>query len=326
MLKMRPSPTSTSTTTSTTTPTTSSAGARVPTRTDAYPTRVRAEPELLERTEPVVRGSATDGPLDTEQLGAFDADGVLVIEDVFDTGEVAALRARLDELTEDPAIRADERTVTELASEEVRSIFEIHGIDRVFRDVVSDPRVADVARQLLGGDVYLHQTRVNVKPGFSGDGFWWHSDFETWHAEDGMPRMRALSASITLTDNHPFNGPLLVVPGSHRTFVTTVGRTPEDHYKASLKRQEIGTPDHDSLRELIESQGRGIRQLTGRAGSVVFFDCNLMHGSASNISPYPRSNVFAVYNSVDNGPEEPFGAAGRRPDFIAARQVEPLPR
>jgi ectoine hydroxylase len=295
-------------------------------RQDEYPTRVSTEPELLERTEPVVRGTVDDGPLDADQLRSFDEDGVLLLEDVFSSDEIAGIRTRLDELAADPTIRADERTITELASEEVRSIFEVHRIDRLFRDVVQDPRVADPARQLLGSDVYLHQTRINVKPGFAGDGFWWHSDFETWHAEDGMPRMRALSASITLTDNYPYNGPLLIVPGSHRTFVTTVGETPEDHYKASLKRQEVGTPDHDSLRELIEGQGRGIRQMTGKAGSVVLFDCNIMHGSGGNISPFPRSNVFAVFNAVDNALEEPFAAPQRRPGFIAARDVEPLPR
>jgi ectoine hydroxylase len=159
-----------------------------------------------------------------------------------------------------------------------------------------------------------------------GDGFWWHSDFETWHAEDGMPGMRCLSASITLTDNYPHNGPLMVVPGSHRTYVTTVGSTPDDHYKASLKRQEIGTPDHDSLHELIIGQDREIRQLTGKAGSVIFFDCNIMHGSGSNITPYPRSNVFLVYNSVENAVQEPFAADQPRPDFIGARDVIPVPR
>jgi ectoine hydroxylase len=294
-------------------------------RTDPYPTRVHDRPELLERTDPVAWDLEADGPLDAEQVAAFDRDGVLVLEDVFAAAEVASFRGRLDELAADPTVRADERTITELETDDVRSIFEIHRTDDLFARLAADPRVADVARQLLASDVYIHQSRVNVKPGFTGQGFWWHSDFETWHAEDGMPRMRCLSASITLTDNHPFNGPLMVVPGSQRDFVTTVGETPDDHYKASLKKQEIGVPDHDSLRELIERHGE-IRQLTGQAGSVVFFDCNIMHGSASNISPFPRSNVFLVYNSVDNAVQEPFAASSPRPSFVAAREVTPVPR
>ncbi|MFA9431322.1 ectoine hydroxylase [Egicoccus sp. AB-alg2] len=295
-------------------------------RRDPYPTRVSDTPQLLERQEPTTRGGVDDGPLGQDALEAFERDGYLLLPDVFSPDEVAGIRARLDELAADPAVRADERTITELESDEVRSIFEIHKSDPQFAKLSADPRVADVARQLLGSDVYIHQSRINVKPGFVGKGFWWHSDFETWHAEDGMPRMRCLSASITLTDNYPHNGPLMVVPGSHRTFVTTVGQTPADHYKASLKKQEVGTPDHDSLRELIVGQGREIRQLTGKAGSVVFFDCNIMHASSENQTPFPRSNVFLVYNSVENAVEEPFAAPTRRPEFIAATQWEPVPR
>lgn len=293
-------------------------------RQDHYPTRVSNRPELLERTEPVVHGTVDDGPLDAEALQTFDKDGALLVENVFSADEISQISARLETLTEDPALRADARTITELESEQVRSIFEVHAIDPLFRDVINDDRVVAPARQILASEVYLHQTRVNVKPGFSGDGFWWHSDFETWHAEDGMPQMRALSASITLTDNYPYNGPLLIVPGSHRTFVATVGKTPDDHYRASLKHQRVGTPDHDSLEELIIGQGRGIRQMTGKAGSVVFFDCNIMHGSGGNISPFPRSNVFAVFNSVDNAVSQPYAAPKARPNYLSAREVQPL--
>jgi ectoine hydroxylase len=295
-------------------------------RQDPYPTRVSDQPELLERTDPVAWGTADDGPLDAEQVETFDRDGVLLLEGVFDDDEVAGFEARLDELSADATVRADERTITELETEDVRSIFEIHRTDELFAALSRDPRVVDVARQLLASDVYIHQSRINVKPGFAGEGFWWHSDFETWHAEDGMPRMRCLSASITLTDNYPINGPLMVIPGSQRTFVTTVGETPDDHYKASLKKQEIGVPDHDSLRRLVARHDGEIRQLTGKAGSVVFFDCNIMHGSGSNISPFPRSNVFLVFNSVENAVEEPFAATSPRPGFIAAREVAPLER
>ena len=88
-----------------------------------------------------------------------------------------------------------------------------------------------MAEQLLGSRVYVHQSRINYKSGFDGKEFYWHSDFETWHAEDGLPRMRAVSASIALSDNTPLNGPLMLIPGSHRHFVACIGETPDDHYK-----------------------------------------------------------------------------------------------
>ena len=89
----------------------------------------------------------------------------------------------------------------------------MHLISDLIAELVRDPRILDRARQILGSDVYVHQSRVNYMPGFTGKGFYWHSDFETWHAEDGMPSPRAVSISLALTDNYPFNGGLMVMPG-----------------------------------------------------------------------------------------------------------------
>ncbi|MEO8814202.1 MAG: ectoine hydroxylase, partial [Mycobacterium sp.] len=228
--------------------------------------------------------------------------------------------AELDSLRTDPALAADERAVLEPNSREIRSIFEVHRVNPAFAALVADQRLVGAARQLLGSDVYVHQSRVNFKPGFNGQGFYWHSDFETWHAEDGMPAPRALSVSIALTDNLDCNGSLMVMPGSQRWFVSCPGETPPEHHRTSLRQQVIGIPDDASLTWLAAEHD--IRQLTGPAGSAVFFDSNCMHGSSGNITPYPRSNVFIVYNSVENALVEPFGAAARRPAFIASRTFD----
>lgn len=132
-----------------------------------------------------------------------------------------------------------------------------------------------------------------------------------------MPSMRALSCSLLLTGNNACNGPLMLVPGSHRQCSSCVGETPENNDKTSLKQQDFGTPDPVSL--LLVQQG-GIQSMTGKAGSVVFFDCNTMQGSNSNISPWPRANVFTVYNSVDNALGAPRHGLAPRPEHIAARR------
>jgi ectoine hydroxylase len=50
-----------------------------------------------------------------------------------------------------------------------------------------------------------------------------------------------------------------------------------------------------------------------------------MHGSNGNITPYPRSNVFFVYNSIENRLQDPFCGLKPRPEYIATRQrVETL--
>jgi ectoine hydroxylase len=289
---------------------------------DLYPTRSASRPSFIDRADPVVYESGPPGPLSGADLAGFDANGFHSFDRLIDPGEVEDYRAELRRLSSDKALRSDERTIIEPRSAEVRSIFEVHKVSEVFAALLSDPRVVGPARQILGSDVYVHQSRVNFKPGFTGNTFYWHSDFETWHAEDGMPRMRAVSMSIGLTENLNSNGPLMIMPGSHRTFVACPGQTPSDHYKASLMSQEIGTPDDESLRVLAAKHG--IEQFTGPAGSATLFDCNCMHGSNSNITPFPRSNVFVVFNSVQNTLAEPFGAPSRRPEFIAARDFTPV--
>ncbi|GAA3387117.1 ectoine hydroxylase [Streptomyces roseoviridis] len=289
---------------------------------DLYPTRGTDE-VLIGRKDPVVWSApGTPGPFWARELEEYERDGFLTVDELVTPDEVVELRAELDRLVADPEVRADERAIVEPKSQEIRSVFEVHRISEVFARLAADPRIVGRARQILGSDVYVHQSRVNVKPGFGASGFYWHSDFETWHAEDGLPRMRTVSVSIALTANHTTNGSLMIMPGSHRTFLGCAGATPKDNYKKSLQMQDAGTPSDEALTTFAEACG--IRQFTGAPGSATWFDCNALHGSGDNITPYPRSNVFLVFNSVENAPEMPFAAPVRRPSFIAARDVTPI--
>jgi len=286
-------------------------------RTDHYPTRKENRPQLLERKDPVVYNTGLEQrEIDLNQLAFYEENGYLFLEAFFTEEETKQLKDEASRLLGRYRGAESPEVILEPGGEEVRSIFAVHR-DGYFRETAGHPRLQAVVGQILGGETYVHQSRINFKPGFTGKEFYWHSDFETWHAEDGMPRMRALSCSIALEDNNYYNGSLMVVPGSHRVFVSCVGETPDDHYKESLRRQEYGVPDQGSLTKLVRDGG--IQMPVGKAGSVLLFDCNLMHGSSGNISPYPRSNVFYVFNSVHNRLEAPFAASAPRPDFVATR-------
>lgn len=282
---------------------------------------------IIARQDPVVYGGGTYADaLEPAQVQRYERDGFLLLNDVFNASEVQVLVDEIRRMSADSDVTSREEAITEPGSDAVRSIFRVHELSGVIDRLARDPRLIHVARQLLGSEVYMHQSRANLKPGFQGKEFYWHSDFETWHVEDGMPAMRALSCTVLLTDNTACNGPLMLMPGSHRQFIACQGRTPDEHYKQSLKKQQYGVPDTVSL-QLLAEQG-GIEAMTGRAGSVVFFDCNTMHGSNGNISPWPRANVFMVYNSVENALGDPKYGLKPRPEHIAARRsfapLEPL--
>lgn len=284
---------------------------------DPYYSRTDATCSFGERVDPVVWGDRT-GPLGEAQLRAYEGNGFLVMPALFSDAEVCAVLEEAESLLQ-CADRARRDVIREPGGEAVRSLFRVHLGCGSLASVARDPRICAVARQVLGSDTYVHQSRINFKPAFEGEPFPWHSDFETWHMEDGMPKMRALSVSLLLTVNREQNGPLLVIPGSHRRYVRCVGDTPEDHFRRSLRKQEIGVPDRATLRELV---GAGsLQSLTGPAGTVIFFDCNLMHGSGGNITPLPRHNVFLVYNSTENRLVEPFGGRPPRPQFLAERPL-----
>lgn len=286
---------------------------------DIYPSRVKAEPAVAERRDPVVYSEWSEAaPITREQTEFFRKNGYLVIENAFDADELGLLQGEGARLSSGTAKLEPETAITEPGSGAVRSVFKIHKQSDIFWRLAADARLVSIAQFLLGDEVYMHQSRLNYKPGFNGKEFYWHSDFETWHVEDGMPRMRAVSMSVLLNENTPANGPTMFIPGSHERFIACVGETPEDHYKQSLKKQEYGVPDADMLAEMANETG--IAMPTGPAGTVVIFDCNTMHGSNSNITPFPRSNAFLVYNAVSNRLLAPFGPKKPRPDFIAARE------
>lgn len=293
--------------------------AAAPVREDRYPSRGCAPELILPRRDPVIYADDPGaGPIDAAQVEQYRERGFMVLDGVFDGAEIGRLQQELEALSGDSEVLQSEEAITEPDSGALRSLFRVHTSSAVFSRLATDARLVGLAQYLLGDDVYVHQSRLNYKPGFRGREFYWHSDFETWHVEDGMPGMRALSMSITLTPNHPWNGPLLIIPGSHRHYVACEGETPADHFRSSLKQQRYGVPSDQALRRLVEHGG--IEAATGAPGSVIVFDCNAMHGSNGNITPFPRSNVFLVYNALSNRVGAPFCRQPPRPDFLCSRR------
>ncbi|MBK8467578.1 MAG: phytanoyl-CoA dioxygenase family protein [Chloracidobacterium sp.] len=255
--------------------------------------------------------------LSEEDLLDYEANGFLVVEDWFSETTLDELKAESLRLVSGDSLASSAPPVTERASDSIRTVYGIHKSSSLFARVSSDPSFVDLANCILNSDTYIHQSRINFKSGFSGKEFFWHSDFETWHVEDGMPAMRCLSIMIALDDNTAVNGPLLVIPGSHREFYPCVGTTPEDHFKTSLMGSRLGSPLEHQITQVAQKQG--IVPVLCRKGSIVVFDCNVLHASNNNISPFERTNAFIVYNSIENRLQDPYCGRNQRPEWLASR-------
>lgn len=292
---------------------------------DLYPTR-KGEEEIIGRHCPVVYAKApskSPHALSETQLKLYEENGFLVIPDAFSKDEIRALFDEYVALSRKDEFYDRDEYVMEPGSDEVRSIFNPHDFSILMDRLSRDQRIVDKVRQILDSEVYIHHGRINIKKPLSGKSFAWHSDFETWHAEDGLPRMRTVSAWVMLTDNTIFNGPLFLIPGSHKHFVACASEAPEDNFKRSLRKQEYGVPSKEALDQLMGQ--RELAAALGHAGTLVLHESNVMHGSSDNMSTDARTNLFFVYNSVENKPvSTPYAARKKRPEFLANKNFTPL--
>jgi ectoine hydroxylase-related dioxygenase (phytanoyl-CoA dioxygenase family) len=148
--------------------------------------------------------------LSESQIDAYQRQGYVIVPAAFTADEVDQVRNEVERLftLEHPGRVLEKDGVT------VRGIHGCHQISTLFARLVRLPRMLTPAQQVLGGDVYVHQSKVNAKRALQGDIWRWHQDFTFWHNEDGMPEPHATTVALFLDEADYFNGPLLFVPGS----------------------------------------------------------------------------------------------------------------
>ena len=106
--------------------------------------------------------------------------------------------------------------IPEKEGEVVRTAMGLHQRNDIFNKLSHNPRLLQPAEQLARSNLYIQQTKVNVKAAFEGETWQWHYDFATHHRDDGVPRPLALNVHVFLDEVNEFNGPLYFVPGSHK--------------------------------------------------------------------------------------------------------------
>lgn len=265
--------------------------------------------------------------LSEDQLLRYREDGYLFLPQALSAAEIRYLQQR----TVTACAEDTPRRVLEKDGVTVRSVYGSHQVDTSFAALVRDARLLPPAEQLLDSAVYVHQFKINSKLAFNGDVWAWHQDYIFWQKEDGIPAPQMVTAAIYLDEVNEFNGPLVLIPGSHRRGVIDVAplQAQPAHYEHSPDWISNLTADikYSVPREVVAelAAGRALVAPKGPPGSVLFFHPNIVHGSASNISPFDRIVVLVTYNAVNNTPRH-HGAA--RPDFLCSqnfRAVTALP-
>ncbi len=244
--------------------------------------------------------------LSREQLAHFDTEGYLFLPEVFTPEEASLLRTAADEV-----LALERPEVWRESSGVARTAFAAHEYHETFRRLGRHPRLIMPVMQLLDGAVYMHQFKVNAKAAFNGEVWQWHQDFGTWHRDDEMPEPRAMNIAVFLDEVTAANGPLLLIPRSHKHGVVNAV-----HDKQTTS-YPLWTLSEEKVKELSD-QG-GCVAPTGAPGGVLLFSSLMVHASPPNISPLSRTIVYLSLCHVDNHIRR-----FQRPAWVAHRDFAPI--
>ena len=166
-------------------------------------------------------------------------------------------------------------------SRTIRVVEPFHHLDPELDRLLADPRIVAPVCGILESDrVALWTDKLNLKRPREGSGFRWHQDSPYWaHACNHCEKLP--NVMITLDDADRENGCFRLIPGSHaRGFLpgladgTRLGPLFTDPAHFEVGRQWLA--------ELP-------------AGSLVFFDSHIVHGSEPNRSARARRAMVVTY-------------------------------
>lgn len=159
-----------------------------------------------------------------------------------------------------------------------------HTISDLFRDIMYSDHILAPARDLIGPDIRLHTTKLNMKSAGYGAAVEWHQDYAFYpHTNDDL-----LAIGVIIDDMESANGPLMVYPGSHK------GPVYDHHvdgvFAGAFLPAEVGLNPADAV------------ELKGPAGSISIHHGRIVHGSSLNTSTRSRRILFYEMMAADAFP------------------------
>ncbi len=228
--------------------------------------------------------------LSAAQIEFYRENGYLVLErqisdDVIEAchGAIAEFRAEAVGLTQSTD-RIDIEDSHRPDDPRIRRIKLPHQNHRVFDELMRSDAILAPARDLLGPDIRLHTSKLNMKSAGYGAAVKWHQDWAFYpHTNDDL-----LAVGVLLDDAGPDNGPLLMIPGSHRGPVF-------DHHDGGVfaGAMDLAAAGIDPA---------GAVALTGPRGSITLHHVRIVHGSAVNKSDRDRQLLLYEMSAADAFP------------------------
>src|SRR6266581_8958108 len=225
-----------------------------------------------------------------EQRAAYDENGYLVFPELLHSSELESLRAALAEvLRESEGLTSTNDkfsiTRTDSGGYSVRRIFDPIAHHAAFRALVFNPKILDVVENLIGPNIQLHHTKLNLKPPSSPEArFEWHQDYPFFpHTNFDL-----LAVMIYLDDSTEENGCLTIVPGSHKL-------GPRNHLFA-----KDGAFSSQLEDKTVVDDPTGWLKVPVPAGGMELHHCNMLHSSTANRGTRPRSAIVIQYRAADN--------------------------
>lgn len=230
--------------------------------------------------------------------------GFVAIADVLTPEELEEARQALDELLGEAAGLSSSNgkfsiTLSKHGVPVVRRIFNPILHHPAFLELMRSKKILDLVEEIVGPNITLHHTKLNLKPPSQNTRFEWHQDYP--FAPQTNYDMAAVL--IYLDDSRIDNGCLTVIPGSHK-----LGPLPHVFTAEGALTTKLAD-------ESVLANAQQWRSIEVNAGGVSIHHCNLLHSSNANMTNNPRSTLIFQYRAADTIQLFDYGHSQPGPEF-----------
>ena len=228
--------------------------------------------------------------LSKDEINFYNDQGYLLVEDVISENQHKEMLALVDGFFEKSKMIRENDNIFDLEdghssdNPRLKRIKQPHQHSQFFWDIIKESKIEEILRDLLGDNVSLKTSKLNTKAPGGGAAVEWHQDWAFYpHTNDNV-----LALGLMLNDVDLDNGPLMVIPESHKGPVLS-------HFNNGVFCGAIDPDDSDF------DMSKAVT-LTGKARSMTIHHARTLHGSSPNNSNRDRLVLFYECNSADAWP------------------------